>query len=274
MNFDGLLLRRPLKYVGLPTTHHALKKPLVFVGKCDEQFKNVPLELSGGALQFEAYLFWNPKIAPTEHRGSLIRIHGASGTLFDPTFMRYQISEQTRLSQITCEIFVKEGLDSALNIDRESFNFAHPHSVYITKWLHNALRQLASTQKRLASEIRGRSREQERETSFGEIRQVALDVWRSESDDEASVPPDVTFADRSSSEEASRTAAETYVFPKRVVTSADATHASKRSQEVVEAKMQAIAQVLIGFGVFENMRQPKQERLLAAIYKIIAEESH
>ncbi|SDJ54608.1 Histidine kinase-, DNA gyrase B-, and HSP90-like ATPase [Paraburkholderia steynii] len=272
--FDGLRLRRPLKYVGLPTTQHALKRPLVFVGKCDERFSKVPVELSGGPLRFEAYLFWNPKIAPTEHRGSLIRIHGASGTLFDPTFMRYMISEQTRLSQITCEIFVQEGLDSALNIDRESFNFAHPHSVFITKWLHNALRQLASTQKRLASEIRNRSREQERASSVGDIRQIVEDTWRSETDDVAAAPPDVAFTDQFALETATRDSAETYVFPKRVVASAEVAQRNRQAQELLEEKMKGIAQILIGFGVFENLSQPKQERLLAAIFKVISEESH
>jgi len=271
--FDGLSLRRPLKYVGLPTTAHALKKPLVFVGQCSEAFDKVPAELSGGALQFEAYLFWNPKIAPTEHRGSLIRIHGSSGTLFDSTFMRYQISEQTRLSQITCEIFVQEGLDSALNIDRESFNFAHPHSVYITKWLHNALRQLASTQKRLAGEVRGRHREQERETRFSEIRQVVTDTWRNEADDVAAAPPDVAFSDQSASVSSNSTS-ETYVFPRHVVTSSVAAQKNKQSQDILEEKMRAIAQILIGFGALENFSPSKQERLLAAIYQVISEESN
>ena len=96
----------------------------------------MPPELTGGPLEFEAYLMWAPKVAPTEHQGVLVRVHGSSGTLFDPTFLRYQVSEQTRLRQISCEIFVSEGLEAALNIDRESFNYAHPHVVYITNWLH------------------------------------------------------------------------------------------------------------------------------------------
>ena len=155
--FDDLKLVRPIKFTELPDSKGALKTPLVFIGKLRETFAKVPRELSGGPLVFEAYLFWTPKIAPTEHQGSLVRIHGSSGTLFDSTFLRYQTAELVRLRQITCEIFVQEGLDSALNIDRESFNAAHPHSVYITKWLHAALRQLASAQKKLASEIRERT---------------------------------------------------------------------------------------------------------------------
>src|ERR1017187_7843465 len=103
--FDDLKLCRPIRFKNLPATNNALKNPLVFIGSCREEFLKVPRELSGGPLAFEAYLFWTPKVAPTEHQGSLVRIHGSSGTLFDSTFMRYQVSEQNRLRQITCEIF-------------------------------------------------------------------------------------------------------------------------------------------------------------------------
>ena len=173
---DDLKLARPIRFRNLPITEHALKHPLVFIGKCEENFSKIEPELSGGPLQFEAYLFWTPKIAPTEHQGSLIRIHGSSGTLFDPTFMRYQVSELTRLRQTTCEIFVSEGLEGALNIDRKSFNNAHPHAVYITKWLHGALRQLATTQKKAASEVRDHTREESKDARVTEIRKIAKEV--------------------------------------------------------------------------------------------------
>ena len=146
---DDLRIARPLVFIDLPETSHAVKKPIFVVGRCREEFSGVPPELTGGPLEFEAYFIWSPKIAPTEHQGVLVRVHGSSGTLFDPTFMRYQVSEQTRLRQISCEIFVSEGLEAALNIDRESFNYAHPHVVYITKWLHASLRRVATVQKRI-----------------------------------------------------------------------------------------------------------------------------
>lgn len=114
----------------------------------------------------------------------------SSGTLFDSTFMRYQIAERTRLAQITCEIFVNEGLDSALNIDRESFNNAHPHSVYLTKWLHGALRQLATAQKKLASEIRNQARDEQKGVIVSDIQQIAIEAWTQESGDQYTAPPD------------------------------------------------------------------------------------
>lgn len=264
--FDDLKLFRPIKYTDLPISNSALKKPMVFIGKCREEFSKAPIELSGGPIEFEAYLFWNPKIVPTEHQGSLIRINGSSGTLFDPTFMRYQISEQTRKSQITCEIFIKQGLDSALNIDRESFNFAHPHSVFITKWLHRSLTQLATAQKKLASEIREKSRDQSKQTLVTEIQKVVEDVWAIESGDSASPPPNVEITNDdkpvSDSYAFARSIFESTTFPVKKAK-------SKSAQEILEAKLKAIAQVLASFGLLDDLSQRKREKLLKAIFKIL-----
>ena len=267
--FDDLKLVRPIKFTELPDSKGALKTPLVFVGKLKETFARVPRELSGGTLAFEAYLFWTPKIAPTEHQGALVRIHGSSGTLFDPTFLRYQTAELVRLRQITCEVFVQEGLDSALNIDRESFNAAHPHSVYITKWLHAALRQLASAQKKLASEIRERTRGESKDVAVSGIQQVALDVWSKESGDPDSKPPQVELAD---SESKASKRSDTYVFRRSSVVpeSSKAQTPKQRTHEaILEEKLKSIAQVLASFGLLDAVPKKKQEALLRAIYQIL-----
>lgn len=267
--FDDLKLLRPIKFQGLPVTSSALKKPLVFIGKCREEFSKVPRELSGGPLSFEAYLFWTPKVAPTEHQGSLIRIHGSSGTLFDSTFMRYQVSEQTRLRQITCEIFVSEGLDSALNIDRESFNNAHPHAVYITKWLHEALRQLATSQKRLASEARELARNENKGIAVSGIQQIANEVWVEEIGDVASIPPEIEISD---TEHALKKKGERYVFSRTAIVpvrSKASTLKQRTHEAIIEEKLKAIAQVLASFGLLDPVPKPKQEKLLKAIYKIL-----
>lgn len=266
---DDLKLARPIKFKGLPTTAHALKTPLVFIGKCEQSFSKLPVELSGGPLSFEAYLFWTPKIAPTEHQGSLIRIHGSSGTLFDPTFIRYQVSELTRLRQVTCEIFVSEGLDSALNIDRESFNHAHPHSVFITKWLHSALRQLATAQKRQASEIRTTTRAENTDAKLEKVRKIAAKAWSEEADDDASQPPAVEF-----SESGKKTAkdADAYSFSRPAVigtANEPATAKSKARAAVLEEKLKAIAQLLASYDLLDRLNKKKQERLLHAIYEIL-----
>jgi len=267
--FDDLKLSRPIKFRGLPRTNNALKNPLIFFGKCREEFSKLPRELSGGPLAFEAYLIWTPKVAPTEHQGSLIRIHGSSGTLFDSTFMRYQVSEQTRLRQITCEIFVSDGLDSALNIDRESFNNAHPHSVYITKWLHGALRQLATVQKRLASEVREQTRDESKGAAASEIQRVATEVWREENEDPGATPPAIELSSTGKKSGATR---EAYVFNRSAIVperQRPATAKAKAREAILEEKLKAIAQVLASFGLLDAIPKRKQERLLRAIYEIL-----
>ena len=266
---DNLKLSRPIRFTELPVTNHALRQPIIFVGRCREDFPNVPRAFSGGPLAFEAYLFWTPKVAPTDHQGALIRIHGSSGTLFDPTFMRYQVSEQTRLRQITCEIFVSEGLDSALNIDRESFNAAHPHSVYITKWLHSALRQLATVQKRLASEARELTRDESRDVALSEIQRVALDAWMAESADAAARPPAVQLSVRGEREVAPGDA---YVFKRTSVIvdkGGKITGPAKARAAILEEKIRAVAQILAAFGLLDALSTPRQEKLLRAIYEIL-----
>lgn len=268
--FDDLKLFRPIKFKGLPNSGHAIKKPLIFFGKCREEFKSYSYDLSGGALDFEAYLFWTPKIVPTEHRGSLIRINGASGTLFDPSFMRYQVSEQIRLRQITCEIFIHEGFDSALNIDRESFNYAHPHAVYLTRWLHSALRQLATAQKRVASDIRLQNRDDVKSQNLGEMQKIVLEVWQEQNSDSDSTPPTISIENEKVQQKLISDADIT--FNRSVVISKrnnEQPSKTKAQLNILDEQIKAIAQLLSSFGLLENLSKNKQERLLKAIYQIL-----
>ena len=151
---DGIKLYRPVKFTGLPESKAAIKKPILFFGKYSPNLSSANKKDSGGELEIEAYIMWAPKISPKDHNGSLIRINNASGILFDETFMKHQVAEHTIKSQLTAEIFVSKGLDSALNIDRESFNIAHPHYQIVTKWLHSAIRQVVNKYKTIKKEIR------------------------------------------------------------------------------------------------------------------------
>ena len=259
-------LARPLVFTDLPETSHAVKKPILFVGRCREEFAGVPPELAGGPLEFEAYLMWAPKIAPTEHQGVLVRVHGSSGTLFDPTFLRYQVSEQTRLRQISCEIFVSWGLEAALNIDRESFNYAHPHVVYITRWLHASLRRVATIQKRIAGDIR----ESKREAAAAEAEQtlsgVAARAWRDESDDPGAGPPPVEFV--GVLDESTPIEPGTYQFRREPVFGE---REGRRTllEDSNERKLRAIVQVLAAYGILEGLTDQQQERLLAGMRQIL-----
>ena len=265
---DDLLLRRPLRFTDLPATSHQVKKPIIFGGYAREEFSGVPLQLSGGPLEFSAYLMWAPKIVPTEHQGVLIRIHGASGTLFDPTFLRYQVSEQTRLRQITCEIFVTAGLEGALNIDRESFNYAHPHVVYITKWLHVALRKLASVQKKISADIREAARREAATQQDELLTSIVHETWRRASADEGRLPTPVKFTTQSG---AVQDSGEGYRFNRSRVLGSVAQGWGKRNR-AVETKLRAILQVLAAYEVLDRLDEADQEDLAISIRRILEAE--
>ena len=263
---DDLRLARPLVFTDLPETSHKVTKPILVVGRCREDFDGVSPKLTGGPLEFEAYLMWAPKIAPTEHQGVLVRVHGSSGTLFDSTFLRYQVSEQTRLRQISCEIFVSEGLEAALNIDRESFNYAHPHAIYITKWLHASLRRVATVQKRIAAEIRAATRETAKAGEEEALSRVAVRAWRDESDDSGAEPPPVEFDDAPDEPTSAEPGA--YRF-RRVPVFGEREGRRTRRDDSAERKLRAIVQVLAAYGILESLTDQQQERLLAGMRQIL-----
>lgn len=263
---DDLELRRPIRMRNLPVTSSAIKKPLLFVAKEYYVFSGVDVEFSGGPLSFEAYLIWAPKIAPTDHQGVLIRMHDATGTLFDPTFLRFPVSEQRRLTQITCEIFVTRGFDGAINIDRESFNFAHPHVVALTKWLHASLRRVIAVQKRLASAALQERRARGAEQKENRANEVVDQVWRDRTNDDGTEPPEVVFTDTTDSGTLPDTA---YLFPRsRVVGDYYGPFAHER-QNVAEARLSKIAQIMAAYGLLDNLSVDERTELLMAIRQIL-----
>jgi hypothetical protein len=186
--FDGIRLLRPIKLPAELTRSSRIKAPVILAAKVRAPFDEDALERAGGSLAFEAYLYWNSTVTPKDVQGVLLRVREASGTLFDRKFMDYQVSEQTRLSQVTAEIFVTEGLDGALNIDRESFNYSHPHYIYIKKWLHAALKLLFNRLKALAKEDLDREKTDVAVAKSHATVESAMDVWRARKGSDADPP--------------------------------------------------------------------------------------
>jgi len=269
--FDGVRLSRPILFTGLPRTSKALKTPLLFLGKDSQKFEKKPIQLSGGPLIFEAYLFWAPKIVPKQHQGVVLRVGNASGSLFDRTFMGYNVSEQNRLRQITAEIFVIDGLDGAINIDRESFNFAHPHYQYLTKWLHSALRQLANRQKGLEKVIRKTKVSSEGKKIRAEVEEKVEKSLRARGVEDV---PQVILLDASRKSEVRKLRSEgNLVLQKDVVLptskSKAVTEQDKEHRKNAEKKAEAIAQLLKGWGLLEELNHSDQEKLIHDILEIV-----
>jgi hypothetical protein len=268
---DEIELRRPIRFNNLPATSQAITKPIVFVGKHSPDLSKIPREVRGGDLSFEAYFLWTPIVVPTENKGLLIRISDASGTGFDDKFMKYQVSELTRLNQITAEIFVIKGLDAALNIDRESFNFAHPHYQILTNWVHNALRQLANTHKALAATIRTGKKAKEHVKKTNEVsRRIAKALETAGVDPEAETP-EVILAPKSELKgkrgEGVLAFEADVILPQPQVGGRD-TPDKRAERELLEEKVKGVAVVLEAFGAFDGMNYEKQQQLLQSIVSI------
>lgn len=268
---DGIQLFRPILFRDLPKSSTAVTSSLLFVGRDDQRFAGKPKELSGGSLVFEAYLFWSPRIIPKQHQGVVLRVGNASGALFDRTFMGYQVSEQTRTRQITAEVFVHTGLDGAINIDRESFNYAHPHYQYLVKWLHSALRQLANRHKEIGSEARTRKLTAQGKRVREKIEEKVESALKARGVEDV---PDVTLIDSSRESDIRKLRSEGSIALRKdaVMPPSSArrtTSAGAEGRRLAEKKAVAIVQLLHGWGLVEDLSFDEQEKLVRNILEIV-----
>ena len=91
---DGIEICRPIKLPLELGKRSRLKAPVMLAARKDNPFTTEDqIKRAGGPLSFDAYLYWNSQIVPKDNMGVLIRVREASGTLFDPTFLNYQVSE-------------------------------------------------------------------------------------------------------------------------------------------------------------------------------------
>jgi hypothetical protein len=269
--FDGIQLRRPIRFSNLPSSLNVIQTPLLFVGSYLLPSDDVAPELSGGPLYFEAYLLWSSVIVPKEHRGVMVRIGDASGTLFDPTFMGYQVSEQTRLRQLSAEIFVLDGLDAAINIDRESFNYSHPHYQILVKWLHAGIKQFTNKHKEIGKRLREARLDQEADAKYSELQREISDML-----EELGVkrPAKVVLVEEGETQQVeSLRKTGTLVFSKALLNGSAKTgrlgKVKKKKAELLEQKVTGAIQLLDAWGVLQDMPYEEQERLLKGLIEIL-----
>jgi hypothetical protein len=120
----------------------------VSVEKSDVTFQFYEIEynsanVAGRPLAFSGYLFQQVgRLYPRDIQGVLIRLHNVAIGKYDNSMLTYPYAEGPRYSMISSEIFVNDGFDDALNIDRDSFNELHPHYVRTQAYLHALLHEL------------------------------------------------------------------------------------------------------------------------------------
>lgn len=99
------------------------------------------IQTSKGRLSFRGYLYSQHGIInPKEYIGIMIRVKNATIGGIDRAFLGYPSgSNQLFRNWIFGEIYVDEGLEDALNINRNKFKVTHPDYVALRKWLHGFL---------------------------------------------------------------------------------------------------------------------------------------
>lgn len=131
---DGLPLRRPVLLPPRPADQRSPRDMHVEILTIDSL-------VDGTRLRGQGYIYsqGGKSIYPAELRGMLIRIKGVAIGEYDRSFLDYPIVEGPRYSWLSGEIDIEEGLEDALNIDRDSFNQAHPHFLEVQSLIHLAL---------------------------------------------------------------------------------------------------------------------------------------
>lgn len=274
VQIDGLTLYRPICFNVVPGSSRALDTALLFVGSFNPDLSKFDESQRGGKdLYFSGYFYWTPRVVPKEHNGLLVRINGASGTLFDSTFLNYQISERQRLKQLIAEVFVSSGLEEALNIDRESFNTSHPHYQILLNWVHNSLRQVFNRQKELEGQLRAVRRQATGKQSRNEVQTTRDEELRKALGDDEDTLRKVAFTDDARERESSEKAG-IRVYPLNEVIQEPVRRNKKMTGTMAEKvelnKERAIAlvQLLDAYELLDHLSTKQQADLVASILRI------
>jgi hypothetical protein len=128
---DGIQLAKPVHLRGNPG------------GYTTKQIKQHLQKVYGNDLSFHGYIAVQEglQLKPDELRGILVRIKDVAIGYYDQSMLDYRSNEGPRNRWITGEIFVDQGLEDALNIDRDSFNRFHPEFRAVQEYVHTLLRK-------------------------------------------------------------------------------------------------------------------------------------
>ncbi len=134
---DGLEIRKPILF---PLDETVEKKGSDF-DFAPIKYKRIIKSSHGkSCLKFKGYIYFQKKaIIPPELRGILIRIRNVAIGYYDKSLLHYPLPTGPLANQVSGEIYVEEGLESALNIDRNSFRETDLHYLAIQDELFEIL---------------------------------------------------------------------------------------------------------------------------------------
>jgi len=132
---DGLELRRPQLFPNTKAISYSSPDPKIYPITFDRR-------ISKRRLRFTGYIYsQQPRIFPEELKGIHIRIREVGIGKYDKSWLGYPFDEGIKFGQITGEIFVDEGLEPALNIDRDSFRETDVHYQAMRAYVWDLLRK-------------------------------------------------------------------------------------------------------------------------------------
>jgi hypothetical protein len=132
---DGIELKRPQRFPNKVAEKYGSPDPIVIPIEYDRKIAGRRLALSG-------YVYLQqPRIQPEELKGVHIRIRNVGIGNYDKSWLGYPFNEGQKFGQITGEIYVDEGLEAALNIDRDSFRETDVHYQALKAYIWNLLRK-------------------------------------------------------------------------------------------------------------------------------------
>jgi len=107
-------------------------------------YKVYPIDFNemvhGKRLSFTGYIYHQRKsIYPSELRGLLIRVRNVAIGTYDKSLLNYPKPQGPRMSGISGEIYIMEGLEDALNVDRNSFRETDPHYIKLQEIIYSRL---------------------------------------------------------------------------------------------------------------------------------------
>jgi hypothetical protein len=127
---DGRCLFKPVYLQGNPGGYTVKKF------RHENIIYNNPLKFRGYVAVQEG-----KQLKPDELRGVLIRIKNVGIGYYDSSMLDYRINEGPRSRWVTGEIYIDEGLEDALNVDRDSFNRFHPEFRALQTTVHELLQR-------------------------------------------------------------------------------------------------------------------------------------
>lgn len=134
---DGMRLYKPV-LLPSPDRRNGLKHRVYSIATEDEVYGQ-KLRLGGYIFAQDGYAVW-----PSELRGIILRVKNVGIGTYDKSFLDYPIAQGPRFGWISGEIYALEGLEDALNVDRDSFNESHPHFLKVRAILHEQLEDIFS----------------------------------------------------------------------------------------------------------------------------------